>query len=146
LRKYQLFTANRLAKRGLSNVRLCKADARLFLRDHVASRSVQAVHVYFSDPWWKKLHLKRRGFTPELGAQGEQGVPPEGMLYVVMDVDDYFGVIPGLVCGHTALRLVPVLERAAKAHDLDYLTNFERKFRKEGQPIFRSVYQAASSP
>src|SRR5262249_39127591 len=31
-RKYQLFTATRLAKRGLRNVRLVKADARTFLR------------------------------------------------------------------------------------------------------------------
>ena len=27
------------------------------------------------------------------------------------------------------------------AHDLDYLTNFERKYRKEGRPIQRGCYR-----
>ena len=36
VRKYQLFTATRLAKRRLRNVRVACADARLFLRDCVA--------------------------------------------------------------------------------------------------------------
>ena len=69
VRKYQFFTATRLAKRGLANVRLVKADARPFLRDCLASASVQAVHVYFPDPWWKKRHVKRRLFTPEFATQ-----------------------------------------------------------------------------
>ena len=68
IRKYQLFTANRLAKRELHNVRLACADARLFLRDYVPAGSVQAVHVYFPDPWWKKRHHKRRLFTAEFAA------------------------------------------------------------------------------
>src|SRR5205807_7068201 len=57
-RKYQLFTATRLAVRKLGNVRVACADARLALRDHVPGASVQAVHVYFPDPWWKKRHHK----------------------------------------------------------------------------------------
>ncbi len=104
VRKYQLFTATRVAKRDLANVRLAKADARAFLRDCVAPASVQAVHVYFPDPWWKKRHHKRRVFIP---------------------------APPGL---------------KEPQHDLDYLTNFERKFRKEGRPIYRAVYERADVP
>ena len=26
-------------------------------------------------------------------------------------------------------------------HDLDYLTNFERKYRQEGRPIYRAAYE-----
>ncbi len=26
-------------------------------------------------------------------------------------------------------------------HDLDYLTNFERKYRIEGRPIYRALYR-----
>src|SRR5437868_6164023 len=55
-RKYQLYAATRMVKRGLANVRLACGDARRFLHDFVPHRSVQAVHVYFPDPWWKKRH------------------------------------------------------------------------------------------
>jgi tRNA (guanine-N7-)-methyltransferase len=140
-RKYQLFTANRLAKRGLRNVRLVKADAREFLRDFVPAESCQAVHVYFPDPWWKKRHQKRRLFTPEFAMQCERVLRPAGRLYVVTDVADYFGVITELVAQHTRLRPLPPPEPKDPAHDLDYLTNYERKFRKEGRPIYRQAYE-----
>ena len=63
VRKYQLFTATRLAKRELRNVRVACVDARPFLRDWLAAGSVRRVHVYFPDPWWKARHKKRRVFA-----------------------------------------------------------------------------------
>jgi hypothetical protein len=29
---------------------------------------------------------------------------------------------------------------------MDYLTNFERKFRKEGRPIYRAAYERTAEP
>ena len=81
-RKYQLFAATRMAKRGLSNVRLVKADARFFLHAFVAAGSCQAVHVYFPDPWWKTRHQKRRVFTPEFAAQCERVLKPGGRIQI----------------------------------------------------------------
>jgi tRNA (guanine-N7-)-methyltransferase len=140
-RKYQLFTATRLAKRGLHNVRLAKADARLFLRDLVAADSCQAVHVYFPDPWWKKRHLKRRVFTPEFAVQCERTLRPGGRLHVLTDVQEYFGVMTELLAQHTRLRASrPVGEEPPPA-DAEYRTNFERKFRQEGRPIYGASYE-----
>jgi tRNA (guanine-N7-)-methyltransferase len=146
LRKYQLFTANRLAKRGLDNVRLVKADARLFLRDWVAAGALKAIHVYFPDPWWKKRHLKRRVFTAEFARACERVLRSGGRLHVVTDVEAYFAVIAALVAEQTQLRTVPLADPAEPVHDLDYLTNFERKFRKEGRPIFRGTYEKCALP
>jgi tRNA (guanine-N7-)-methyltransferase len=140
-RKYQLFTATRLAKRGLRNVRLVQADARRFLGDRVASSSCRAIHVYFPDPWWKKRHLKRRLFTPEFVSQCERVLQSAGRLHLVTDVNDYFQVITETVAMQSRLRPLPPHEAREPAHDLDYLTNFERKFRKEGRPIYRIVYE-----
>jgi tRNA (guanine-N7-)-methyltransferase len=140
VRKYQLFTATRLAKRQVPNVRLACADARLFLRDHLAAASVQAVHVYFPDPWWKKRHRKRRVFTPEFAAACARALRPGGMLYVVTDVEEYFGVITQLVAKVPAFHPAPIVPPGEPRHDLDYLTNFERKFRKEGRSIHRATY------
>jgi tRNA (guanine-N7-)-methyltransferase len=141
VRKYQLFAATRLAKRGLGNVRVVKADARLFLRVCVPAWSLQAIHVYFPDPWWKKRHLKRRLFTPEFAGQCERALRPGGRLYVVTDVGEYYEVITGLVGQHTGLRPLPPPDPKQPEHDLDYLTNFERKFRKEGRPIHWACYE-----
>jgi tRNA (guanine-N7-)-methyltransferase len=143
VRKYQLFTATRLAKRRIPNVRLACADARIFLRDCVAAGSVQAVHVYFPDPWWKKRHHKRRVFTPEFAGQCERVLRPGGRLHVATDVEDYFKMVAELVPANTRLSPVPPPSPHDPAHDLDYLTNFERKFRRQGKPIYRLRYEKA---
>lgn len=140
-RKYQLFTATRLAKRGLKNVRLTLADARLFLRDGVPPASVQALHVYFPDPWWKKRHLKRRLFTPEFVQECVRVLWPAGRLHVVTDVHDYFDAIQEIVAQHPGLRPLPPPDLKLPRDDLDYLTNFERKFRKQGREIYRGVWE-----
>jgi tRNA (guanine-N7-)-methyltransferase len=145
VRKYQLFTANRLAKRRLANVRVACADARTCFRDYLAPAGVQGVHVYFPDPWWKKRHQKRRVFSPEFARECERVLFPGGLLYVVTDVQEYFGVITTLVAQETRLQSVPLPALREATHDLDYLTNFERKFRKEDRPIHRATYQRVES-
>ncbi len=146
VRKYQLFTATRLAKRGLSNVRVACGDALPFLRDRVRAMSLQALHVYFPDPWWKKRHHKRRLFTPEFAAECGRVLRPGGRLHFVSDVEDYFHVAVGLLAARPALRPTPPPQPGDPRHDLDYLTNFERKFRKEGRPIHRACYERVEAP
>jgi tRNA (guanine-N7-)-methyltransferase len=137
MRKYQLFTATRLAKRHLTNVRLAKADARLFLRDYVGTASVQAVHVYFPDPWWKKRHRKRRVFTPAFAQECERVLRPHGRLSVATDVAEYFGVITALLAQRPGL----VLQETPALAEADYLTNFERKARQRGEQVYRAAYE-----
>jgi tRNA (guanine-N7-)-methyltransferase len=139
--KYQLLTATRLAQHGLANVRLAKADARTLLRERVADASVQAVHVYFPDPWWKQRHRRRRVFTAEFVAECVRVLRPGGFLHVATDVEEYFGVISAMLREQTRLRPLPPPAATEPAHDLDYLTHFERKFRKEGRPVYRASYE-----
>jgi len=109
----------------------------LFLRDCVAPGSLQALHVYFPDPWWKKRHHKRRVFTAEFVEQAVRVLRPGGRLCAATDVEVYYNLMLELLAPRTELRPVPPPEPGTPAHDLDYLTNFERKFRKQGKPIYR---------
>ena len=142
VRKYQLFTATRLAKRGCG---MCASPVPMclrFLPRCVAAASLQAVHVYFPDPWWKKRHHKRRIFTAEFVAECARVLRPGGQLHAATDVEEYAEVMSGVARRPTRLasRLPPPLEKTP-LNDLDYLTNFERKFRKQGKPIFRMNYE-----
>lgn len=141
VRKYQLLTATRLALRGQRNVRVICGDAKLLLATAVPPESVQAVHVYFPDPWWKKRHHKRRLFTADFAAACVRVLRPGGHLHFVSDVEDYFHMAKGLLAEQPALHELPPPDAKEPTHDLDYLTNFERKFRKEGRPIYRSAYE-----
>jgi tRNA (guanine-N7-)-methyltransferase len=145
-RKYTLYTATRIAKRALGNVRVVCGDAKVFFRDHIADGSLQAVHVYFPDPWWKKRHHKRRLFDAEFVAGCARVLKSGGRLHVVSDVEEYFGIMKELLAVQARLRELPPPEVKAPEHDLDYLTNFERKYRKEGRPIYRAAYEALPPP
>jgi tRNA (guanine-N7-)-methyltransferase len=145
VRKYQLFTATRLAKRGLRNVRVACADVRQFSPRCVAAASLQAVHVYFPDPWWKKRHHKRRVFTAEFVTECVRVLRPGGQLHAATDVDEYAAVMTALLAEQPALQSMPPPSEKEPIHDLDYLTNFERKFRKQGKPIFRMSYEKKPS-
>jgi tRNA (guanine-N7-)-methyltransferase len=56
-------------------------------------------------------------------------------------VEEYFAIMTGIVGALPEYRPLPPPEPNAPRHDLDYLTNFERKFRKQGKPIFRAAYE-----
>jgi tRNA (guanine-N7-)-methyltransferase len=140
-RKYALYTATRLAKRNLDNVRVACADARTFLPGSLADGCLQAVHVYFPDPWWKNRHRKRRLFTEEIARQCQRVLRPGGQLHVVSDVQEYFEIITSLVDGLPQLERQPTPDVRDPEHDFDYLTNFDRKYRQEGRPIYRARWE-----
>lgn len=140
-RKYARKAAERVAKRSLSNVRVLPGDAKLFMARHVAPSSLDAIHVYFPDPWWKARHRKRRVFAEPLVVDFERTLVEGGMVHVVTDVEEYFGVITELMAEHPRFDHLPTPEPSAAETDQDYLTNFERKYRIEGRPIFRSLYR-----
>ncbi len=140
-KKYARKAAERIAKRKLLNVRMLAADARLFMARHVPDASLRAVHVYFPDPWWKKRHKKRRVFAEPLVKDIERALEPGGDLWVVTDVEEYFGVICELMASRPLFEDLETAEPRSPEHDQDYLTNFERKYRIEGRPIYRKHYR-----
>lgn len=140
VRKYALYAATRFAIRQLPNIKVACADARVLLRDRIPERSVQAVYVFFPDPWWKKRHHKRRLFTAEFVASVERVLSIGGLFHVVTDVEEYFAIMRDIISTFPRLHEVPPPPANEPSNDLDYLTNFERKFRKEGRPIHRAAF------
>lgn len=140
-RKYYFHTATRLARRNLSNVRVACADARAFMPAFIAHGALRAVHVYFPDPWWKNRHRKRRLFTEEFARQCARVLEPGGALHIVSDVEEYFETMTAILAELPAFERLPPPDLRDPEHDLDYLTNFDRKYRKEGRAIFRARYR-----
>ncbi len=143
---YAKRAAQRAKKRGLSNVKVAAADARRVLAQHVTDGSVAAVHVYFPDPWWKKRHRKRRVFSAEFLADVVRALSDGGELRLATDVEEYFEVMCALVAARPELSDLSVPEPGEPKHELDYLTNFERKFRLEGRAIHRASYRKGLTP
>jgi tRNA (guanine-N7-)-methyltransferase len=133
--------ARRVMKRELQNVRILGANANLILPKFVGTNSVQAVHVYFPDPWWKRRHRKRRIFNPTFLAEVARVLHSGGLLHAWTDVEEYFRVMVRVVEGNPGFAGLAPPEPNEPRHDMDYHTSFERKKRKLGMPIYRACWQ-----
>ena len=87
-REFYLYTADRVRRRGLQNVRMLHADASDFLRWRCATGIVRTLHLYFSDPWPKAKHHKNRVIQDRFLADAWRALGPGGELRVVTDHDD----------------------------------------------------------
>ncbi len=98
--------ANLLAtieERGLANVRVVLGDALDLVRERLAPDSLDAVHVFFPDPWPKARHHKRRLIQPAHVALLRSRLVPGGTLHCATDDTGYadamlaaLGADPGL--------------------------------------------------
>ena len=146
VRKYQLYATTRFALRKLPNVRTVCADARWVLRQFVPPGSVSAVHVYFPDPWWKARHKKRRVFTPGFAADAARVLREGGRLLIASDVEEYFGVMTGIIRAMPAFRELRAETSTGSVEEAGYQTNFERKARQKGTPVWRAEFERTAGP
>ncbi|MGL4420852.1 MAG: tRNA (guanosine(46)-N7)-methyltransferase TrmB [Gemmataceae bacterium] len=145
IRKYQLYAATRVANRDLKNVITTCADARQVFRHYIVPGSVNDVHVYYPDPWWKSRHEKRKLMNEDFAQLIVQVLRPGGQFHFVTDVADYYAMVTEMLAELPMYLRQPDPVRHDPTHDMDYLTNFERKFRREGRPVYRALYRRADS-
>jgi tRNA (guanine-N7-)-methyltransferase len=73
----------------ISNVRVMDADAHLVLQQMIADGGVDAVHLFFPDPWPKTRHHKRRIVNPEFIELLAQKIKSDGELCIATDWQPY---------------------------------------------------------
>ncbi|MBT5926824.1 MAG: tRNA (guanosine(46)-N7)-methyltransferase TrmB, partial [Verrucomicrobia bacterium] len=75
---------------GVKNVQLFRIEAGYFLTYLAPPKSVQAIHVYFPDPWPKIRHHKKRLINEEFVEKCAQILEPNGSVYLRTDHLNYF--------------------------------------------------------
>ena len=137
--EFYRYAADRLRRAGVGNVQMLYADATEFVTHWLADGCCRVVHLYFSDPWPKARHHKRRVVQDATLAEVRRVLAPGGELRLVTDHDDLWAWYEEHAArnGHLFERLA--FERPASAADGEVVgTNFERKYRREGRP-FRAM-------
>jgi tRNA (guanine-N7-)-methyltransferase len=167
-REFYLYAADRVRRRRerglLKNVRLLNADATSFVRWRVPDGIVRVVHLYFSDPWPKTKHHKKRVVQDRLLGDVWRVLVPGGELRVVTDHDElwawdvaHFETWTG-EGGWKLLReygyagsgggpgpfAMGSFDRPQSAGKDELVgTNFERKFRRAGSGFHAGVLRKA---
>jgi len=141
-KKYAAHASARLARAGQTNAKMLAGDATPLLTPaRVADESLEAIHVYFPDPWWKKRHRKRRVLSESNVRQFSRMLRLGGRLHFWTDVLDYFELTVELIAEIAPELGVPLPEKQREStHDLDFHTHFERRSRRLGIPVYRVRY------
>ncbi|WP_247685723.1 tRNA (guanosine(46)-N7)-methyltransferase TrmB [Micromonospora sp. C31] len=125
-------------RHGLRNVRVAQGDA-LDLVAGLPEAALDAVHVFFPDPWPKSRHHKRRIIQPAHVALLRSRLAPGGILHCATDWAEYAEAMrhtldadPGLVDAYDGFAPRP-------AHRP--VTKFERRALRAGRPIFDLIHR-----
>ncbi len=138
--KYAMECQARIEKNGITNARFFACDAVAVLEQDVSDGSLDAVHVYFPDPWWKSRHKKRRVLNETTLCNIQRTLKPAGSFHFWTDVLDYYEGTLELIDQVTKLKGPFFVSEPPAAHDMDYLTHFERRTRRNGLPVYRSRF------
>lgn len=128
------FAADRIRRHGLSSVRMLHCDATDLVSHRCRDGVAAVVHLYFTDPWPKKRHHKRR-FVQDASLRALHGLlAPGGLVHLVTDHPDLWAWYEA-----HAERAGDIFDRTdftppASAGEGEVVgTNFERKYRDEGR-------------
>lgn len=98
---------SRIARHGVENVRIVRANGAEGLEHLFAPDSLTQVWTFFPDPWHKARHHKRRLVGPEFAALVVSRLVPGGLWRLATDWEDYalsmravLDSAPGLVNVH----------------------------------------------
>lgn len=79
----------RIAEEGVTNIRVMAADAVEVLEGQIKRESLDAVYLFFPDPWHKKRHHKRRQVRPEWAQLIRDKLKIGGQLHMATDWENY---------------------------------------------------------
>lgn len=142
--KYYKFAADRMARWGLTNVRIIRTDARHFVMHRLPPSTLSALHVYHPDPWPKKRHHKRRMFSPEFVDAVIRVLQPGGRLAVQTDHAEYAEVIQERLTARPEFEPMPFDDPDHGTVEERTETNFEIKYLREGRRIHRFAFRRRS--
>ena len=123
-----------------ANLRLIEADGGWVVRHLLADASVDAFHVYFPDPWWKKKHHKRRLFQSEFCAALGRVLVPGGPVYVVTDVVPVFHEL-----SERMLAAGFVIEAWEARRDGVACSAYETKYRRQNRHFEQAIFRRGAA-
>lgn len=134
--EFYRYAADRMRRRNLANVRMLHADATEFIRFWCPDGIADVIHLYFSDPWPKSRHHKRRVVQDASLREFHRLLRPEGELRIVTDHDDLWAWYEDHAERNSNLFARQTFSKPDSAGSSEVVgTNFERKFAREGRPF-----------
>ena len=124
---------------GLKNLRLIRAEAAYVLEYLLPPERLDAIHVYFPDPWPKKRHYKNRLISEPFPLLAKRLLREGGVVFLRTDNVEYFEQMLEVFGGAQGFEAVETPEPIQQL-----ITDFEQEFNSQGIPTNYAAYRRGS--
>lgn len=138
--EFYRYAADRIRRSDLKNVKVVFGDATEFFKFWCGLQVVDVIHLYFSDPWPKKRHHKRRVIQKHSLQMFHRVLASQGEMRIVTDHDQLWEWYKEHFEKNKQYFSQQQFEKALSANENELVgSNFERKYRKEGRPFYSTT-------
>lgn len=124
----------------LSNIRVFNADAIDVLNQKIPQNSLDAVYLFFPDPWHKSKHKKRRIVQPEFADKIASHLKPGGQFHLATDWEDYAEHMMSVMTACKAYKNLSGNEQFTPRPSHRPLTKFEQRGQRLGHGVWDLVF------
>lgn len=125
---------------GIPNLRLLRVNAQE-MENFFEKNEVDRLYLNFSDPWPKTRHAKRRLTHESFLKLYETVLPKNGEIHFKTDNRGLFEYSLTSISEYGMLLKDVSLDLHANEPEWNIMTEYEEKFKKKGQPIYRMEAQ-----
>jgi len=125
---------------GLSNVRASCHDAVEVLTQQIPPASIDAIHIFFPDPWHKARHHKRRLIQPAFADLLATTLKPGGTLRLATDWQHYAEHMRAVLDNHAEFINADTTGYVPRPDDRP-MTRFERRGHRLGHGVWDMAYR-----
>jgi tRNA (guanine-N7-)-methyltransferase len=121
---------------GLTNLALIRLEASYVIEFLIPPESIDALHIYFPDPWPKRKHRKNRLINERFTELTAKALKPGAIVYLRTDDLDYFQQMTRVFGGNSRFVAVETPKDLS-----DVVTDFERNFHLRGVATNHAAYR-----
>jgi tRNA (guanine-N7-)-methyltransferase len=125
----------RLAREGITNVKLLKVTAQLALQHLFAQASLSSITVNFPDPWPKERHAENRLLRVPFFELAATRLSHRGEIRLATDHPDYLAQARAESVQTGLYQLV-----TRPAPDAVFATKYALKWKAQGKPLYYQVF------
>ncbi len=129
---------------GLTNLRVICDDAVEVLRQRIPAASLDALYLFFADPWPKKRHHKRRIVQPEFVQLLRSRLKPGGRFHMATDWENYAEHMLAVMGAAEGFRNTSPSGDYVPRPDYRPLTKFEQRGQRLGHGVWDLIFERVS--
>lgn len=133
-----------IEKLGLTNLRVMNEDAVEVLKQTIADNSLDAVYLFFADPWHKKRHHKRRIVQEEFVQLLRKKLKVNGIFHMATDWEHYAKHMMLVMNKTQGFENTAGKDQYLPRPDYRPLTKFEQRGQRLGHGVWDLIFKKMS--